>query len=473
MLELQLPGLEKKLAKLREEQSESETESPQSEALPAPRGVLAAAPPSMAPPSLPGQPQSEAAKAEASKSSPRPSEVPQAPSKPSLPSMSAMRRPLPPPPKLSKEAEVPEPIQEQSQSLQPATPVAVPAPVLEESQEAGTPHHEMLPEEEEPPAVEPDAPRTPQTPQEETPEVKAPQEPEQVPSTPSTPASKMSKDESPSGAPKLSSWLTDMRSRMANKQAAESKEVQEKPEKPAASTSKFAPSSSLRPSGKLTKPPKPPPKPSAAASPPAAAETAAPTEIEVAPAVPPLALPTVEEEPTAGIVRCFRGNASGISSKASAGEQSTQSTAEQEPGDEPKQVEAVSSETSQGEGGSLSLPPNFTAQRNGPLPTGNWEDSQEKLRQEWYEKLAAGVDDNDRPRRGKASLRGAAGSLRRPGASLRNTASASGSAANSQMGSLAPSRASQSPVMSPRQSGDTEGDAPSGGTLPPPPPPRK
>eukprot|EP00435_Cladocopium_sp_Y103_P013405 s330_g3.t1 len=127
MLELQLPGLEKKLAKLREEQSESETESPQSEALPAPRGVLAAAPPSMAPPSLPGLPQSEAAKAEASKSSPRPSEVPQAPSKPSLPSMSAMRRPLPPPPKLSKEAEVPEPIQEQPQSLQPTTPVAVPA----------------------------------------------------------------------------------------------------------------------------------------------------------------------------------------------------------------------------------------------------------------------------------------------------------------------------------------------------------
>eukprot|EP00434_Breviolum_minutum_P005849 symbB.v1.2.005155.t4/scaffold297.1/size245286/8 len=108
--------------------------------------------------------------------------------------------------------------------------------------------------------------------------------------------------------------------------------------------------------------------------------------------------------------------------------------------------------------------------RNGPLPTGNWEDSQEKLRKEWYEKLAAGVEDNDRGRRSKASLRGAAGSLRRPGASLRTTASASGSAANSQMGSLAPSRASQSPVMSPRQSGDTEGDAP---PMPPPPPPRK
>eukprot|EP00438_Fugacium_kawagutii_P004828 Skav234098 [mRNA] locus=scaffold183:10440:13784:- [translate_table: standard] len=86
---------------------------------------------------------------------------------------------------------------------------------------------------------------------------------------------------------------------------------------------------------------------------------------------------------------------------------------------------------------------------------------------EWYQKLAAGVDDNDGPRRGKAaggkaSLRGAAGpgasvdwvgwtdvntqSLRRPGASLRNTASASG------------------------QSGDTEGEAPPGGALPPPPP---
>ena len=56
------------------------------------------------------------------------------------------------------------------------------------------------------------------------------------------------------------------------------------------------------------------------------------------------------------------------------------------------------------------------------LPTGNWQDTQDKLRQaprqhwcmvpactfsrlfleEWYQKLAAGVDDNEKPRRGKA-----------------------------------------------------------------------
>ncbi|CAE7031143.1 unnamed protein product, partial [Symbiodinium sp. CCMP2456] len=94
------------------------------------------------------------------------------------------------------------------------------------------------------------------------------------------------------------------------------------------------------------------------------------------------------------------------------------------------------------------------------LPTGSWQDTQDKLQQEWYSKLAAGVDDNEKPgRRGKASLRGAATGSRRVGASLRGAASASASAAGSQMGSQAPSRSSQSPAMSPRSSG-TEGSSP-------------
>lgn len=497
LLELQLPGLERKLAKLREEQSESEAESPESEALPAPRvlekpGPLAAAPPSMAPPSLPGQLQNDV-KTEAITSSPRAAEAPQAP-KPSLPSMTALRRPLPPPP-LAKSVEVPEPVTEISE-MAPTTPApATPAPATppkrmemklpveevpvlevsgsvevlpapetlrEDASEAVPPEvqeeerEEPIPVEKIPveiPAVAPDV-------------AEVPEEPEVNTSTPSTPASKISKDESPSGAPKLSSWLTDMRSRMANKQPAQATADPEKQEAPTGA-SKFAPSSSLRPTGRLAKPPKPP----KATPSPEEAKEAAVVQVPALPsAVPPLPLQTVQEEETPGIVRCSRGNISGASSKTSANE----STSANMPGEDPKEtlpVQAIGSENSVVQGDdpqSPSMPPNFMA-RNGPLPTGNWEDSQEKLRKEWYEKLAAGVEDNDRGRRSKASLRGAAGSLRRPGASLRTTASASGSAANSQMGSLAPSRASQSPVMSPRQSGDTEGDAPPM----PPPPPRK
>lgn len=110
-------------------------------------------------------------------------------------------------------------------------------------------------------------------------------------------------------------------------------------------------------------------------------------------------------------------------------------------------------------------PTSSSAPRPGPghgrnLPTGSWQDTQDKLQQEWYSKLAAGVDDNEKPgRRGKASLRGAATGSRRVGASLRGAASASASAAGSQMGSQAPSRSSQSPAMSPRSSG-TEGSSP-------------
>eukprot|EP00930_Biecheleria_cincta_P046609 TRINITY_DN3215_c0_g1_i1.p1 TRINITY_DN3215_c0_g1~~TRINITY_DN3215_c0_g1_i1.p1 ORF type:complete len:2193 (-),score=411.22 TRINITY_DN3215_c0_g1_i1:88-6666(-) len=94
--------------------------------------------------------------------------------------------------------------------------------------------------------------------------------------------------------------------------------------------------------------------------------------------------------------------------------------------------------------GSAARPP-----KRPQLPTGSFEDAQEQLEREWYEKLAAGVAADAKPRRG-ASLRGAGG--RRLGnASLRSSAaSAAASAAGSVVGSSAPSRASFSPGNSPR-----------------------
>jgi len=85
-----------------------------------------------------------------------------------------------------------------------------------------------------------------------------------------------------------------------------------------------------------------------------------------------------------------------------------------------------------------------TAREWKQLPTGTWEDSQEKLRQEWHQKLNGREAADEKPAK-RASLRAAAGG-RRPGASLRGSASVSASAANS----MAPSRSSLSPANSPR-----------------------
>eukprot|EP00434_Breviolum_minutum_P005846 symbB.v1.2.005155.t1/scaffold297.1/size245286/8 len=188
-----------------------------------------------------------------------------------------------------------------------------------------------------------------------------PEEPEVNTSTPSTPASKISKDESPSGAPKLSSWLTDMRSRMANKQPAQATADPEKQEAPTGG-SKFAPSSSLRPTGRLAKPPKPPkatPSPEEAKEAPVVQVPALPS------AVPPLPLQTVQEEETPGIVRCSHGNISGASSKTSANESTSANVPGEDDVKETLPVQAVGSENSVVQGDdsqSPSMPPNFMAQ---------------------------------------------------------------------------------------------------------------
>jgi len=87
------------------------------------------------------------------------------------------------------------------------------------------------------------------------------------------------------------------------------------------------------------------------------------------------------------------------------------------------------------------------------LPVGNWQDSQEKLRQEWHQKLN-GRQAAEKPHK-RASLRAAAGE-RRAG-TLRGSASLSASVANS----MAPSRSSFSPANSPRSADIEDVEQPS------------
>ncbi|CAJ1388708.1 unnamed protein product [Effrenium voratum] len=461
-LEMQLPGLQRKLAKLKEEQSESSDESPQ-----VPTKSLVPAPPAMAPPSLPGQAEAEQVSKEVSQqataTSPRPSEVPKAPLK--VPALT-MLRPLPPPPaRLKTEAEASNAPSEDKMEL-PKTEeepsketesegaeheqelerreeekeeTAAEEKVVEEVEEkAEEKVEEKLEEKLEEKAQEKVEEKIEEITEEKIEEKVEEQVEEKIEekaeekevkkeaeqgekeekegkdetASESTPKSMEKGGSSP---PKFSSWLTDMRSRVSNKSTAETKIAPPPP-----------PSKRFAPSGALS---------------------AGRSDLQVAKA--PFQEKNAKEVDSPGLIRS-RPQLPELSRLQCQGSSSQPDTPTAEvaapmpPGD---QTETVALEAQVAE--SKSKPPDFSVAGRAALPTGNWEDAQEKLRQEWHQKLAAGVDENEKPRRGKASLRGAAnGRSQRPGASLRGSATAS--AAGSQAGSMAPSRASQSPVTSPR-----------------------
>ncbi|CAE7658530.1 unnamed protein product [Symbiodinium sp. CCMP2592] len=538
-LELQLPGLEKKLAKLKrlkEEYSESSSSSDASPVREAPKGLVPV-PPSMAPPTLPGQLASAPQPAEepaavpeaAPSESPRPSEVPAAPVK-QVPSLSMLKQ-LPPPPPLKS-----------TKKLQESSPAADVSPAYEASAKAPAPtppskvpcsppgQLQSVAEPQEEPAV-PEAPKI-QTP----PSAPSPTAVKQVPRLPLRPRSP-SGEKTPDAVEETVPPSAPPRQRTPEvtpiSEEAKQKDTEETSPAdagPAEAEAPFwRPSFLLKPKPKEPKPPKasakapaPTPPSKVPCSPPGQLQSVAePQEEPAVPEAPKIQTPPSAPSPTA-VKQVPRlplrpRSPSGAKTPDAVEETSPPSAPSRQRMPEPSTVEeakpketeasvkrlervrpsvapcnppgqlaAPSKEPAEAQEESEAVPevapstsanqlevegrvaasPKSSAMHARNLPTGSWQDTQDKLQQEWYSKLAAGVDDNEKPgRRGKASLRGAASGSRRVGASLRGAASASASAAGSQMGSQAPSRSSQSPAMSPRSSG-TEGSSPQAAAAP-------
>eukprot|EP00439_Symbiodinium_sp_Y106_P039633 s635_g4.t2 len=524
-LELQLPGLEKKLAKLKrlkEEYSESSSSSDASPVREAPKGLVPV-PPSMAPPTLPGQlasapkPAEEpAAVPEAPSESPRPSEVPAAPVK-QVPSLSMLKQ-LPPPPPLKS-----------TKKLQESSPAADVSPASEASARAPAPtppskvprsppgptspfassqpiwlaadvgihclalellmrlstHEPGLTRLKDRETVPPSAPpmqRTPEVPptEENSPadaggpaEAEAPFWRPSFLLKPKPKAKASAKAPAPTSPSKVPRSPPGQLQSVAEPQeepvvVPEAPKIQTPPSAPSPTAVKQVPRLPLRPRS-----------PSGAKTPDAVEETSPPS----APSRQRTPEPSTSEEAkpkeTEAVKRLERVRPSVVPSNRP-GQLAAPAKEPAEAQEESEAVPEVAPSTSANqlevEGFVVSAKSSAMPGHGRNLPTGSWQDTQDKLQQEWYSKLAAGVDDNEKPgRRGKASLRGAASGSRRVGASLRGAASASASAAGSQMGSQAPSRSSQSPAMSPRSSGTTEGSslspqalAPAGSGFPPP-----